>query len=1088
MTSWIDHTERYITSDFKDRSAWDAAQSACQNPRICEFLSELPLKSEEAVNKAVILAESLEAERQEVPALMVRFLTYLPTFLNLKSPLQIPHSQRESKFNFAQDISNQIGKHSELLASAGFLCSVRGLGMNKLKQYSAARTSYEEARDIYRQLAAKEPDAYLPNVASALNDLGNLLSDMRDFPAARGACEEARDIYRQLAAKEPDAYLPNVASALNNLGNLLRGVRNFPEAREAYEEAKDIYRQLAAKESAAYLPNVAITLNNLGVLLRDVRDFSAARTAYEEALKIRRQLAAKEPDAYLPYVATTLNNLGTLLQDVSDFSAARTVFEEARDIYSQLAAKEPDAYLPYVATTLNNLGTLLRDVSDFSAARTAYEEARDIYRQLAVKEPDAYLPDMTTILNNLGVLLRDVLDFPAARTAFEETLEIRRQLAAKESAAYLPSVASTLNGLGNLLRDMRDFPAARTAFEETLEIRRQLAAKESASYLPSVASTLNNFGNLLSDMRDFPAARTAYEEARDIYSQLAAKEPDAYLPNVATTMNNLGNRLRDVRDFSAARTAYEEARDIYRQLAAKEPSAYLPGVAMTLNNLGGLLRDVRDIPAARTVYEEARDIYRQLATREPAAYLPNVAITLNNLGMLLSDVSDFPAARTAYEEAVELVEVMHRHDTLHHLAKNNVASAYQYLLADAAASCDIEKAFAYSVAMRDGQARSAAIGQGEMRATQDWLGRQSEHGGFFHRLLIPSNGSDGQLVLGLIDLEGCRFISLQSEVWKGLSPGYQTITNHLTRRQLARELWQSLPDAFQSVLAPTPGRKQFIAISGDPFWSAFPWELLRFGEGDEDYLGLHYALPRLGAIQAKDLQSQLSLTELGQGGGRISVLAPFDTGLLPLTGVVGEIESVKQTVEMRGGGVVAFAKGSDASDLEIERQIGLQPDIFYYSGHGTIIQEEELLVLHRDLSTQNTMSSTTYFGKEHLANLAERESGELFPQHPLIVLNSCLTGRARQAGGAREDLISTFLALGAGAVIATALPIYDVIGKALGEALFDPATARASDIASVVVGTRRRLAREVCADVESQFWGAWSMIHLHGNARATLPF
>jgi hypothetical protein len=438
---------------------------------------------------------------------------------------------------------------------------------------------------------------------------------------------------------------------------------------------------------------------------------------------------------------------------------------------------------------------------------------------------------------------------------------------------------------------------------------------------------------------------------------------------------------------------------------------------------------------------------------------------------------------------VELAEVTHRPDTLHHLAKSNVRGAYQYLLADSVASCDIEKAFAYAVAMRDGQARAVAIGQGDLRATQDWLGRQSEQSGLIHRLLIPSNGSDGQLVLGLIDNEGCHFVSLQGEAWEGLYPGFETIQNHMARRQLARELWQSLPEEFQAALVPTPDRKPFIAISGDPFWSAFPWELLRFGEGAEDFLGLHYAFPRLGAIQAEDLQSQLSITELGQRGGRVTVLAPYETGLFSqLTEVTGEIESVKQAVEMRGGDIVAFAKGSEASDLEIERQISLQPDIFYYSGHGTIVQEEEVLVLHRDMSSPSPLSSTTYFGKEHLASLAERSNDQLFPQRPLIVLNSCLTGRARQSGGAREDLISTFLALGAGAVIATALPIYDVIGKALGEALFDPAIAESLDIASVVVGTRRRLAREVCADMESPFWGAWGMIHLHGSAHARLPF
>ena len=278
-------------------------------------------------------------------------------------------------------------------------------------------------------------------------------------------------------------------------------------------------------------------------------------------------------------------------------------------------------------------------------------------------------------------------------------------------------------------------------------------------------------------------------------------------------------------------------------------------------------------------------------------------------------------------------------------------------------------------------------------------------------------------------------------------------------------------------------------ISGDPLWSAFPWELLRFGEGGEDYLGLHHALARLGAIQAKDLQSQLSLSELGQGTGKIAILAPYDTNpCKPLDGVVDEIKSVMKAVKARDGRVVAFARRKKASDLELIRQINLQPDIFHYSGHGAIVQDEELLILHRDKSEQHALTPITYFGKAHLMSLAEQQGGPLFPQRPLILLNSCVTGRSRQAGGAREDLISTLLTLGAEAVIASALPVYDLIGKALGEALFDPAIAQTNDIASVIVGTRRRLASELCGDVESPYWGEWGLIHLHGNARAVLPF
>lgn len=528
---------------------------------------------------------------------------------------------------------------------------------------------------------------------------------------------------------------------------------------------------------------------------------------------------------------------------------------------------------------------------------------------------------------------------------------------------------------------------------------------------------------------------------------------------------------------------------IYRQLAVEQPTAFRTNVAMILNNFGTLLYTVHNFQAARTLFEEALVIYRQLAIEQPTAFRPNVAMILNNLGMLLRDEGNFPAARTACEKAVTLVETTDLPDDLQHLVKNNITGAYQFLLAEAVVSAAIEKAFAYSVAMRDGQAHSSSIGLSELQKTQAWLKQQTEQHGFPHRLLVANRGSGEQLVLGLIDQTECRFVALQSEAWLELFPVNKDAEDHEPRRQLARELWQSLPSAFQAALTPAQASKPFIMISGDQLWSAFPWELLRFGEGSEDYLGLHHALPRLGAIQAKDLLSQLSLSELGQGTGKIAILAPYDTNpRKPLDGVVDEIKSVIKAVKARGGRVVAFARRKKASDLELIRQINLQPDIFHYSGHGAIVREEELLVLHRDKSERHALTPITYFGKEHLVSLAEQQGGQLFPQHPLILLNSCVTGRSRQAGGAREDLISTLLTLGAGAVIASALPVYDLIGKALGEALFDPTIAQTNDIASVIVGARRRLASELCSDVESPYWGEWGLIHLHGNARATLPF
>src|SRR2546425_238684 len=76
----------------------------------------------------------------------------------------------------------------------------------------------QEAVATYRRLAEAEPAAYLPALASALNNLGIRLSEVGDKRAALEPTQEAVAIRRRLAEAEPAAYLPALASALNNLG------------------------------------------------------------------------------------------------------------------------------------------------------------------------------------------------------------------------------------------------------------------------------------------------------------------------------------------------------------------------------------------------------------------------------------------------------------------------------------------------------------------------------------------------------------------------------------------------------------------------------------------------------------------------------------------------------------------------------------------------------------------------------------------------------------------------------------------------------------------------------------------------------
>ena len=93
-------------------------------------------------------------------------------------------------------------------------------------------------------------------MATTLNNLGILHSAQNRVDDARQAYEEALKIRRELARKNPETYLPDLAMTLNNLGNLHSDQNRMEDARQAYEEALNIYQRFAARDPEQFQPKV----------------------------------------------------------------------------------------------------------------------------------------------------------------------------------------------------------------------------------------------------------------------------------------------------------------------------------------------------------------------------------------------------------------------------------------------------------------------------------------------------------------------------------------------------------------------------------------------------------------------------------------------------------------------------------------------------------------------------------------------------------------------------------------------------------------------------------------------------------------
>src|SRR5262249_15438124 len=145
--------------------------------------------------------------------------------------------------------SSGTGGDEDSMARRARLYVQCGIDLAAEGQREAALAATREAAELYRQLVTRNSDAFQPDLAMSLNNLGEMLSDLGQREAALTATREAVELRRQLAARNPDAFQPDLAGSLNNLGNRLSALGQREAALAATREAVELRRQLATRNS-----------------------------------------------------------------------------------------------------------------------------------------------------------------------------------------------------------------------------------------------------------------------------------------------------------------------------------------------------------------------------------------------------------------------------------------------------------------------------------------------------------------------------------------------------------------------------------------------------------------------------------------------------------------------------------------------------------------------------------------------------------------------------------------------------------------------------------------------------------------------
>ncbi len=191
---------------------------------------------------------------------------------------------------------------------------------------------------------------------------------------------------------------PQLAAALNNLGNVLSAQRRWKDAETDIREAISIWERLGGSEN----PSLAAGLLNLGVLLQERKQYDEAGRALARGLRIDQ----KALPADHPRIGMDLNALGVL-------ATARKNYSEAEMLLVRAAAILEHAQAPQHAETgqvLMNLAEVYRLQKKMDLARDLFQRGLTALTSAWGPE-DARLPEW---MEKLAAVLRVQEDYAGA--------------------------------------------------------------------------------------------------------------------------------------------------------------------------------------------------------------------------------------------------------------------------------------------------------------------------------------------------------------------------------------------------------------------------------------------------------------------------------------------------------------------------------------------------------------------------------------------------------------------------------------------------------------------------------------------------
>jgi serine/threonine protein kinase/tetratricopeptide (TPR) repeat protein len=314
---------------------------------------------------------------------------------------------------------------------------MEGGGGGSLGDIPASIVSYRQAVALARSIAAEDTTGKSrSDVAQALEYLGDAQAESEDFAAANSSYLEAEDIFKQLAAAYPDnvALARALAHVQQQRGDMLRTEGRIPEATAVFTESLKVRERLLARN-----PNderckldVASTQVILAELAGDTKVHDENLEHIASMMPIVRQMLAKDPESPRRQrdVAFGLRIASELKLKRGQIDQALHDLEEALALQEKILKSDPENVIVQdeVAKTLAQYGTTAVRAGKVPESIAALQRALVMRRKLAESEGEsAGRRKVAEVLTELVPAYRQAQRTDDALAAAREAVELYQQ-------------------------------------------------------------------------------------------------------------------------------------------------------------------------------------------------------------------------------------------------------------------------------------------------------------------------------------------------------------------------------------------------------------------------------------------------------------------------------------------------------------------------------------------------------------------------------------------------------------------------------------------------------------------------------------